>query len=636
MSPAQIQRLLQDAIAHHRAGRLDEADALYRRVRSAAPRNFDAVQLSGVVALQQGRAEQAADLLERACRLDPKSAVAAMRHALALSALGRLAEAEKRLRETVRLDATLVEAWDNLAYVLKTQNRLTEAIECHVRTTTLKPGYANGWYNYGLTLSLCSRVDEALQCHGRAQAADPSFALSHFGQAQALQQSFRMREAIASYDRFLTLEPAHHEARSYRLFALNYLEEMTPAQLFEEHRAFGRAVGEFPQPDFPQSRDPDRRLRVAILSPDLHTHSCAYFIEPLLEHLDPAAFEVILYNDHFRDDAVSARLRRHAALWRNVVTLPGPMLEKTIREDRPDILIDLAGHTGMTNRLPLFARHLAPVQVTYLGYPNTTGLPAMTHRFTDAIADPEGIADAFATEKLVRFAPTAWAYRPPEDAPAVALPPCSEGRPVTFGCFNNPGKISDTMIRTWALLLDRVPGSRLLLKGRGLGDAATRRRYFERFAALGLAEARVELLERTVGTDEHLAAYHRVDIALDTFPYNGTTTTCEALWMGVPVVSLCGDRHAARVGASLLAAAGHSEWVAGTTDDYLRVATALAGDRTRLAELRQGLRADLRAGPLLDHVSQAGRFGTALRSCWRDWCASQPVNTTPALAAACA
>jgi protein O-GlcNAc transferase len=624
LPPNQLQRLLQEAVAHHRAGRLDQAEALYRQVRVSAPRNFDALQLSGVIALQLGRAAAAADFLARALKVDPKSAVCTMRYGLALNGLGRTTEAEQHLRAAVRLDANFVEAWDNLAYCLKIQNRLPEAIECHLRAITLNPEYAAGWYNYGLTLSLSGRIAEALQCHDRSLAADPTYAKAHYGRAQALQQSYRMPEAIAAYDRFLELEPANHEARSYRLFALNYIEGVSRGKLFAEHLAFGRAVGGKPIPRFPNAPAPERRLRVAILSPDLRTHSCAFFIEPLLRHLDPAQFELYLYHDHFREDDVSRRLQQTAAVWRNTVSLPGPALEQMIRADRPDILIDLAGHTGMTNRLPLFAGHLAPVQVNYLGYPNTTGLRAMSYRLTDAIADPAGDSEAFATEKLVRFAPTAWAYQPPADAPEVREPPCLEaGAPFTFGCFNNLGKITDAMLAVWVRVLQAVPGSRLALKGRGLGDDAVRRHYFARFAACGLAADRVDLLERTVQANDHLALYHRVDVALDTFPYHGTTTTCEALWMGVPVVTLVGERHGARVGASLLTAAGHAELIATTPDDYVRLAAGLAADHIRLKALRAGMRDDLRAGPLLDHAGQAARFGAALRGCWREWCAKQ-------------
>jgi protein O-GlcNAc transferase len=619
-SPAQIQQQLQEAVMHHRAGRLDQADALYRKIRAAQPGNFDAVHLAGVVALQQHRGGAAVELLTKAKKLAPKSAVCVMRLGLALAAVRRTAEAEAELRLAVQLDPKFHEAWDNLAYCLKIQDRLAEAVACHQQVVALKPDYANGWYNYGLTLSLDGKIRDALQCHERALAADPNFANGHYGRAQALQQAHRIEEAITAYGRFLELEPRHLEARSYRLFALNNLDRMSRDELFAEHVAYGKIAGSHPPPDFFNDASPDRRLRVAILSPDLRSHSCAFFLEPILQHLDPARFELYLYHDHFREDGVSQRLKQRAAVWRNFVGQPGPLVEKTIREDAPDILIDLAGHTGMTNRLPLFARHLAPVQITYLGYPNTTGVSAVHYRFTDAVADPAGDADALATEKLVRFAPTAWAYQPPDFAPEPNDPPCTGGRPVKFGCFNNLTKLTGSALVVWARLLATVPDSRLVLKGRGLGEDDVRERYFARMTAAGLPLDRVDLLEREAETKDHLALYHEIDIALDSFPYNGTTTTCEALWMGVPVVALLGDRHVSRVSASLLTAVGHPEWIAKTEDDYVRIAAQLVSDVTKLKTMRAGLRTEMKRGLLLDHAGQAARFGDALRACWRERC----------------
>jgi predicted O-linked N-acetylglucosamine transferase (SPINDLY family) len=364
---------------------------------------------------------------------------------------------------------------------------------------------------------------------------------------------------------------------------------------------------------------------VAILSPDLRAHSCAYFIEPLLRHLDAASFELYLYHDHFREDAISSRLKSMAAVWRNFVGQPNAMVEQIIRSDQPDILVDLAGHTGMTNRLQLFARHLAPVQVSYLGYPNTTGLPAMGYRFTDSIADPEGDADGYATERLVRFAPTAWAYQAPEQAPGPGEPPCMSrpDAPFTFGCFNNLGKISDSTLRLWGRILTAVPDARLLLKGRGLGDETVRGKYRERFAGCGLPPDRVDFAERTADTAGHLGLYQQVDVALDTFPYHGTTTTCESLWMGVPVVTLMGERHASRVSASLLHAIGRPDWVGASPEDYVRIATELAANRARLGEIRGGLRAEMQRSTLMDHTGQSARFSAALRQCWREWCAAR-------------
>jgi predicted O-linked N-acetylglucosamine transferase (SPINDLY family) len=632
VQPAKLQSLLQAALAHHRAGRLPEAELLYRQARAAAPKNFDVLHLSGLAAYQQGRIADAVTWLGRAHKLDPRHAVCEMRYALALLAAKQTAEAEKHFRHTVATKPDLPEAWDNLAYCLKTQDRLAEAIVCHEKAVGLKPDYATGWFNFGLTLSVFGRVHEALACHERALAADPGYAMARFGRAQALQQLHRIPEAVADYDAFLRVQPRHLEAHSYRLFALHNLEELTREQLFAEHAAYGRVIGAAPPVDFAAVPDPGRRLRVAILSPDLRAHSCAYFIEPLLQHLDRERFELYLYHDHFREDAVSARLKTLAAVWRNFCGQPAAVVEQAIRADAPDILIDLAGHTAMTSRLPLFGRRLAPVQVTYLGYPDTTGVPAMDFRFTDALADPPGDADAFATEHLVRFAPTAWCYAPPGDAPELAPAPCLARGHVTFGCYNNLAKITDRMLAVWAAVLAEVPASRLRLKGRGLSDAAVQARYRERFARAGLPAERVDLLERTAETASHLALYNEVDIAFDTFPYHGTTTTCEALWMGVPVVSLVGDRHVARVGASLLAAVGHAEWAVPTPEAYVRQAVALARDPAALAQLRAGLRREMSRSPLLEHAGQAARFGAALRECWAHWCQSR----SPALQGAAA
>jgi predicted O-linked N-acetylglucosamine transferase (SPINDLY family) len=270
---------------------------------------------------------------------------------------------------------------------------------------------------------------------------------------------------------------------------------------------------------------------------------------------------------------------------------------------------------------------LAPVQITYLGYPDTTGVPAMDYRFTDELADPTGEADAFATEQLVRFAPTAWTYAPPAHAPAVEPPPVLKKGHVTLGCFNNPAKLSDTTVRLWARVLGALPEARLRLKGKALGTAAVRARLLARFAAAGVPEDRLELVEPTRSLPEHLAAYGEVDLALDPFPYHGTTTTCEALWMGVPVVSLIGDRHQCRVGRSLLAAAGHADWSATTEEDYIAAVVRLAGDPAGLAKIRSGLREDLQRGPLLDHAGQAERFGRAVRETWVDWCARRERET---------
>jgi len=655
--PAKLQRLLQDALAHHRAGRLAEADVLYAQVIKAAPLNFDAVQLSGVVALQQGRYPAALTLLSRALKLNPRSDVCLMRLGVVLNAVGRFAEAEQRLRASLALTPALSETWFHLGAARRGLGRATDAIAAYEQALQLKPDYpeahdrlgalladnrgyaaaephfrravelqpalASAWSNLGVCLTNLGRISDALPCFDRALSLEPRQAHAHAGRGLALERCYRLHEAAEDYGRAVAENPAQYDAASSRLLVLHYLPEISREQLFAEHVAFGRsaasAAAAKSSPLVPRPRPTGAPLRVAIVSPDLRAHSVAYFLEPLLAHLDRREFEVFLYHDHVKVDAMSERLRSHAAQWRHIAGMLNDNLAETLRADAPDLLLELSGHTGF-NRLPLLARRLAPVQVTYLGYPDTTGLATMDYRLTDALADPPGEADLLHTEKLVRFAPTAWAYAPPAVAPEPAPSPCAGGGPVTFGCFNNLAKINDVLLAAWGRLLKAVPGSRLLLKGHGLGQAVLQADLGRRLAAAGIAPGQVETLERTSTLAEHLAAYARVDIALDTFPYHGTATTCEALWMGVSVITLAGDRHAARVGVSLLTAAGHPEWIAHDWDDYLARAAALAGDRQKLAAARTGLREEMRQSSLLDHAGQAARFGAALRAMWVEKC----------------
>ncbi|HEY9154532.1 MAG TPA: hypothetical protein VIM69_05340, partial [Opitutaceae bacterium] len=362
---------------------------------------------------------------------------------------------------------------------------------------------------------------------------------------------------------------------------------------------------------FPNTRDPQKRLRIAFFSPDFREHSVAFFIEPLIQNLDRERFEIFLYHHHWYIDDVSRRLQRSAAQWRNFLGQTASSIEAQILKDAPDILVDLAGHSGF-NRIDALARRVAPVQINYLGYPNTSGVEAMDYRFTDAIADPPDQSASLHSEKLVYLAGTAWTYQPPEYAPPVATPPNSRGQPFTFGSFNNLSKLSKATWRLWAEVLRVVPDSRLILKGIAANSAQLQQHATE----AGIDLSRLVCLPGTCTAAEHLGCYEQIDVALDPFPYSGTTTTCEALWCGVPVISLRGDRHASRVGASLLTAVGHPEWIAADTDAYVRIASDLATRRDQLPEIRAGLRLQMNASPLLDFKGQAARFGEALRACW--------------------
>lgn len=621
MAPLQFQVLLKEGTIHHRDGHLDQAAECYAQVRALMPSCREAWHWGGMVELLRHRVSEAAGLFEEVLKRWPKSTESAVALGVAKLALGSLPSAEVALRYALTLDPTSGLAWDNLASVLRQQGRVEDAVAAHERAVKLQPGNAAAWFSYGTTMLGVDRVDQACTCFERTLKIDPNHLDAKSGLATIHHRRHQVDRAVQLFGEVLARDPSKHSARSYRLFSLNCLPSVSREQLYAEHRAFGLAMGERPARGFECARDPGRRLRVAFLSPDLRDHSVAYFLEPLLRFMDRASFEVVLYHDHYVTDAMSARLKAQAALWRNFGGQLNAVVESTIRRDAPDILVDLAGHTGL-NRLEVFANRVAPVQVTYLGYPNTTGLGAMDYRFVDAITDPPGEADRLATERLVRFSPTAWSYAAPSDAPAVSPPPAASGAGVVFGSFNNFTKVNDDLLGLWGRVLASVPGSRLFLKARALDEPHLRSWIVERITRAGIAADRVELRGFVGGKASHLDAYANIDVALDTWPYNGTTTTCEALWMGVPVVTLEGDRHAARVGSSLLSALGRPKWIAHSADEYVAIAARLAGDLPALVAERSGLRELMRSSLLCDHPGQAARFGAALRDCWREWCSA--------------
>jgi predicted O-linked N-acetylglucosamine transferase (SPINDLY family) len=665
MNRKQLQRTLETAIEHQRGGRHAEAERLYAQTRKSAPNVFDPWYLSGTLALHDGRLEDAVTFLTKALRLDGSAANAKLFLGMALADLKRYAEAEKPLRAALQKIPGYPDAWENLATTLRELGQPAEAAAClrkalelradrgetHLalgtivamldgvvaaephfrRATELAPDAAVAWSNLGQALvEQTGRLAEAESCFGHAITLDPFLVEAMNGRALARLRAYRAEQAKREYDDVIGFAPRNRVALSARAMLMNYLTGRSRSEEYAAHQAFATALDApvgVPAPVAVGAHD--GRIRVGFVSPDLRAHAVACFIEPLLQHLDRSRFQILLYHDHRTVDVVSERLKANADGWRNLVGLSDEAAERVIRADALDIAVDLAGHSAL-NRLALFARRLAPVQVTYLGYPNTTGLRAMDYRFVDAHTDPVGEADEYHSEKLMRFADTAWAYLPPcDDAeiPALARP---AGGPFTFGCFNHFLKVSDDQLRVWAKVLQAVPGSRLILKSRGLQEPGIAEGIRRRLAGVGLEETRVELRDHAATLQEHLAMYREIDVALDSFPYAGTTTTCEALWMGVPVVTRAGDRHVSRVGVSLLHAVGHPELIGADEAEYVRIATELARDSGRLAQLRAGLREDLRRSPVLDHAAQARRFGSALETCWAAHLAANPVPASSA------
>jgi predicted O-linked N-acetylglucosamine transferase (SPINDLY family) len=649
--------LLERALALHQTHQHDEAERVYAQVRRECPKDFDAWYLSGAMAFQRGgHLEIAVDHLQKARKLNPDSVECRMFLGMAFADLGRFAEAEPHLLRAIKKAPHRPEVWENLGLCQKAIGKPREALDSIKKFAELQPNNPNvhellgeftaevcgfeqaesyfrkalelepnmaiAWSNLGLSLlEKTGGISEGMECLDMALQIDPFLVAASSARALGLQRLYKTEDSLDLYNSILWMEPQNARVISARNMILNYLPCQNRQNVFEAHMEFGALYSvEEPQVFF-NSPEPNKKLRVGFVSPDLRQHSIKFFLKPLLKNLDPNRVQVILYHSHHTEDSTSAELRALAAKWVNINALNDEVALEIIRKDAPDILIDLAGHSAM-NRLPLFAKNPAPVQMTYLGYPNTTGLPAIGYRLVDGITDPEADADAYASEKLLRFSNCAWAYEPPANAPQPTMP--SAAAPITFGSFNNFLKVTDEMLCVWSKILVRLPGSRLFIKSLYLEDSEVRKNILERLSRASISLDQVEISDFLASPVDHLAAYNSIDIALDTFPYNGTTTTCEALFMGVPVISLVGDQHAARVGLSLLTAVGHPEWTAENQEDYIVKAVNLAQNRDLRSKIRELLRSEMAACTLCDQAGQAKRFEAALREAWTDWCQSPP------------
>jgi predicted O-linked N-acetylglucosamine transferase (SPINDLY family) len=607
-------------------GRFREAIEGYMSALELDPRSAPALSNLGIVYNECGEWEAAAVCYRRALALNPRSYEAHSNFGVLLREQGQLEEATKHLQQSIVLNPQSDAAFTNLGAALKDLGQATEAIACYCRALELNPRSHFAMNNLGTLLKDAGRFAEGTGCFEKAIALQPNFHLAHNNLGSALCELGRAREAAECFRRAIALKPAYHHAFSNLLFTLNYLGDTDRAALFAEHRRFDEFYGEplrariQPHANVP---DPARRLRVGFVSGDLREHPVAAFIEPVFARHTAAAFEFFCYSNFPKRDAVTERLRSAVEHWRDVAGWSDEALADAIRQDGIDILVDLSGHTAH-NRLLVFARKPAPIQVSMIGYMQTTGLSAMNYRVTDERLDPPGANDEFNTEKLIRLPAGAAPFQPPADCPPVNELPALTNGFVTYASFNNLAKVSPEAVRAWAKILLAQPDARLLLVGRAGNSLRAD------FAAQGIAADRVEVIDR-LPLQDFLALHHRVDFLLDTFPYNGGTTTLLALWMGVPLVTLVGEGTVARTGASILQGVGLSRLVASNIEEYVNVAQAATADLPALADLRASLRGKLR--PLLeDPTIFTGQLESAFRDIWQKWCANVDRLAKPASA----
>jgi predicted O-linked N-acetylglucosamine transferase (SPINDLY family) len=580
-----IPELLRSAVQLHQARRFAEAESLYQQILSRQPGHADALQLLGVIMYQSGRNAEAIDLISRAIAIAPQISDWYSNLGGALRAAGRTGEAIAALRRAVQLKPQSAVAHFNLGNALAEARDSDQAIAEFRLSLSIRPDSAECLNNLGIALK-DRDIDQSVECYRKAVKINPTYDDAWSNLLLGLHYRCCDRDAI-------------------------FREHVEWGQLkLAQHR--GAATG---HPAAEPHRQ--RKLRVGYVSGDFREHSVSYFSSAFLRHHDPAQFEIYCYDNTRKPDAVSTAQRDWVKNWRRIVNVDDQAVAGMIRQDQIDILVDLSGHSGL-NRLPVFAYKPAPVQVTYVGYPNTTGLGSVDYRITDAVADPPGLTDSINVEKLVRLPDTAWCYTPNPHAPPVNALPATRNGFVTFVSCNNLAKLTAGMLELWGKILLGVDRSRLIIQGDGLHDQPTRDRVMAPLLACGVNARRIELLPRAPSTALLLPTYNRADIALDTYPYHGTTTTCEALWMGLPLITLSGNMHVARVSTSLLTTVGLAQLIAESPAEYLKIAEKVAGDIPRLARWRQGMRERLLGSPLMD----ARRFTAALENAylqmWRD------------------
>jgi predicted O-linked N-acetylglucosamine transferase (SPINDLY family) len=591
----------------------------YRRAMAIDPRRWEVYQNLGCLMEIQKNYEQSERFYRMCIECKPDCAMAWTALGRVCMERGRSEDSVTAYLEALRLEPT-AEIYCDLARTLLLRNRFDAAIDAARRAIHLNPRLAAPYCHAGMALVKLELPTEARQEFEAALAADPNCVEAMSGMAVVAAQFCRREESAAWYLRTMERDPGRRDTHSGLLFALAVGCAASHRELLEAHQGWARlhGAGVRAHRHSPEHQDPERPLRIGFVSGDLVDHPVRFFLSPILRGLDRREFSVVCYSNSTYHDFATEQLRALSGEWCECATMQDSELAQRIRNDRIDILVDLSGHT-LLNRLRAFLQKPAPVQVTYLGYPDTTGLPTMDYWITDWVLHPADTRH-LTTERIWRL-PRCWVtYEPPSNAPAVAER--ANSGPVTFVTFNAMQKLGPESIALWAGVLAALPDSRLLVKARGMNSPGNIAIIGERLAGAGVSPERVTIMGRAQSRSEHLALYAGTDIALDTTPYSGGTTTAEALWMGVPVITLPGERMVGRMTASMLNSVGLDEFIARDADDFVRIAGELAQDAPRRSHLRRELRARVSASPLCDGPGLAREIGGAFRQMWRVWCGS--------------
>ena len=605
----------------------EEALQIYQNLLRKNPNYGDALANIGSLYLDQQKIQLAKEYLEPALALLPDNAHVQNSLGILYKKFGEHERSIEAFQRAIALDSALVAAYYNLAALYFELGRLLDAEQLLLKALDVSPSFSNAMTLLANLYSRQGQSGKAIALMQEAVQKDANQFTTYDGLGNVYREQGELKKSLEYYDKALAVKPDASEPLSNRLLALNNSADISPEDLFREHQNWWTVLGSklYTPVSYSNDRSPNRRLKIGYVSGDFRTHSVAYFIEPILQAHHKDKVEVFAFYTGLYQDAVSARIKALVDHWIPIAFKDDDLVFEQIRDLQIDILVDLSGHT-QHGRLPLFARKPAPVQISYLGYPNTTGLQTMDYRFSDVYADPIG-TESLCTETLVHLDFGFHCYQPSKIALSLSTQRALPDDTIMLGSFNHLSKLTDRALALWAKILSALPTAKLVLKAKGLHDENVRQRLHRQFQAAGVAPERVILHGTLESMQEHLELYQSIDIALDSFPYNGTTTTFEALWMGVPVVTLSGGTHASRVGSSILHHIGHADWVTNSIDAYQAKVLELAANLAQMRGQREAVRASLQNSTLMNPAIITEEIESAYRLVWQQWVQSSETNT---------
>lgn len=654
-------------VIYSESNHFEEALYYYNKAVEANRMYVEAYCNMGVIYKNTARLEEAITYYEKALVLNPNFTIARTNMAIALTDLGTKIKAEGKAKlgiqyykkaltynsqypdayynlgvafgEAHKYDRAIwyyelsvhfnpycCEAYNNLGVIYRDQDNLDKSAMCYQSALAINPKFAQSLNNIGVVYTVQGKLDEAYAYVRSAIEEDPMYSEAYNNLGVLYRDEGMIAEAIKCYEKCLSINILSRNSGQNRLLAMNYLPSLEVKDVYRAHKDWGELFAkQFTRfSSFTNTLDTHRQLRIGYMSPDFFIHSVSYFIEAILTNHNKNDFHVICYSNVVKEDAKTHKLKQLPSEWRNITALSAQQAATLIREDKIDILVELAGHTS-GNRLDVTAMKPAPIQITYIGYPNTCGVPTIDYRITDSVADPHN-SDQYYVEELVRLPTGFLCYTPsPEAGSVLPLPALTNGH-VTFGSFNNLAKINDEVLDLWSAILKAVNNSRLVIKCKPFASETVKKKFIAKFQDRGIDSSRLTLIGLLPMNHDHMQAYSLMDISLDTFPYAGTTTTCEALWMGVPVVTLTGKSHAHNVGASLLTQIGCPEWICSTKEQYIACAVSLSSCLSTLSKTRTSIRDRMQSSPLCDSKPFTLSLERVFRDKWAKYVMEQTIG----------